>query len=171
MAQRYSPAQKLLHKIFSTRATLLFLPHLLYRLDGLFLKLSSNRLTVTQLLSGLPMLMLTTTGAKTGLQRTTPLLYVRDPQNAEKFVLIGSNWGRQGNPAWYFNLKAHPIAICSIDGQSNQYSAQEINGAEYDRFWNYAVETYQGYALYRKIVGERHIPILLMSKVEAIVPD
>jgi deazaflavin-dependent oxidoreductase (nitroreductase family) len=58
--------------------------------------------------SGLPVVMLTTTGAKTGRQRTRPVLGIPD---GERLILVGSNFGRPHHPAWYHNLRAGPRAI------------------------------------------------------------
>jgi deazaflavin-dependent oxidoreductase (nitroreductase family) len=161
---RYSGLQRLIHSIFSSRVVVVFLPHVMHRLDGIFLKLSGKRFSLTSHIAGLPLLTITTTGAKSGLPRTIPLLYIRDPQNAQQFALIASNWGQKGNPAWYYNLKAHPSAECVIEGKSARYVAHEIDGAEYTRFWDYALATYRGYALYVQTAGERYIPILLMTR-------
>jgi deazaflavin-dependent oxidoreductase (nitroreductase family) len=109
--------------------------------------------------------MLTTTGAKSGLPHTIPLIYIRDEENPEIFALIASNWGQDHNPAWYYNLKKNPCAVCSIRGETREYLAHEATGEEYERFWQRATETYVGYPLYKARAGSRRIPIMAMTPV------
>ncbi len=91
------------------------------------------------------------------------MLCIRDRRDPERFALIASNWGQRRHPAWYYNLKANPQARVTIDGQARDYRAQEATDEEYERFWNYARETYFGFDLYRKRAGDRHIPILVLT--------
>jgi deazaflavin-dependent oxidoreductase (nitroreductase family) len=115
-------------------------------------------------LGGLPELNLTTIGAKSGLARSVPLVYVRDEANPGSFALIGSNWGQKHYPAWYFNLKANPQATAVIDGKKGEYVAREVSGAEYERFWQKAMSLYVGYRNYKeRIHGGRNIPIVVLS--------
>ena len=111
------------------------------------------------------MVMVTTTGRRSGKPRTSPLLPIRDPSNPGSFALIASNWGRPHYPAWYFNLKANPQAECDVEGRTRQYAAREAAGEEYERFWEYATETYAGYVLYKQRAGRR-IPVLVMEPVD-----
>jgi len=65
-----------------------------------------------------------------------------------------------------FNLKANPRAVGAIRGQIETYIAHEASGEEYDRFWQYAANTYPGYPLYKHRVGARRIPIMIMTPVK-----
>jgi deazaflavin-dependent oxidoreductase (nitroreductase family) len=164
--QRYSPLNRMIHRMASNalvaRTAALVLPHI----DRLWYRASGGRATLTGLLAGLPVVTMTTTGAKSGLPRTVPLLFIRDPQQPARFALIASNWGQDRFPAWYFNLRAKPQATCVIDGRSAAYIARELGGSEYDQFWQYAQQTYLGFPSYRRRIGEkRHIPIILMEPV------
>jgi deazaflavin-dependent oxidoreductase (nitroreductase family) len=107
--------------------------------------------------------MVTTTGARSGRPRTSPLLAIGDRAQMGSFALIASNWGQHQFPSWYFNLKRDPRAVCNMNGQAATYLAHEATGEEYQRFWTYAVETYYGYTLYRQRAGRR-IPIMVMEK-------
>ncbi len=111
-------------------------------------------------------MMLTTTGAKSGLPRTVPLLYIRDENHPNSFALIATNWGQRTYPAWYFNLKANPEALCVIEGKAGSYLAHEAAGDEYDRFWQYATNTYFGYTLYKQRISGRRIPIMVMKAIQ-----
>jgi len=160
--KRYSPLQSLIHKITSSRPGAWLASRTMHHFDHMFLKLTGGRSTMTSLVAGLPVVILTTTGAKSGLPRTLPLLCIRDEQDPTTFALIGSNWGQAHYPAWYFNLKANPQATCSIQGEIGEYMAHEAGGEEYERFWQYAENTYLGYLLYKQRTGKRRIPIMVM---------
>jgi F420H(2)-dependent quinone reductase len=79
-------------------------------------RISGRRMTFVRLVSGLPVLLLTTTGAK----RTQPLLYLRE---GDDLVVIGSNWGQAHNPAWYYNLRANPYAEVTLSGSTYEVIA------------------------------------------------
>ena len=159
----YSPFQIAVHRLVSRPAFSHFLARNLHKFDTLALKLSGGRQTLTGIFTGLPVLVLHTFGAKSGLPRRNPLVYLRDDQHPGSFALVASNFGQRHSPAWYYNLKAEPHCTCEIDGHSAHYVAREASGAEYDRFWQQAQETYMGYALYQQRTGGRHIPILILS--------
>jgi deazaflavin-dependent oxidoreductase (nitroreductase family) len=122
---------------------------------------------MTSLLAGLPVVLVTTTGAKTGRPRTLPLLCIRDESDPNTFALIASNWGQRRNPAWYYNLKTNPRATCTIEGRTGEYIAHEATGEEYERFWRYAENIYIGYPRYKQRAGRRHIPIMVMTPVHS----
>ena len=105
-------------------------------------------------------------GAKSGLLRTVPLLCIRDENDSTSFALIATNWGQKSYPAWYYNLKANPEAVCSIAGKANKYLAHEAQGEEYERFWQYASNTYFGYPLYKQRIAGRRIPIMVMGEID-----
>jgi deazaflavin-dependent oxidoreductase (nitroreductase family) len=159
---RYGPFHALIQKLASSRPGSWILAHILHSVDPLTLKLSGGRATLTGILAGVPVVMVTTTGARSGLRRTQPLLPIRDPSKPGRFALIASNWGQHHFPAWYFNLKKNPRATCDLEGKSEPYVAHEATGEEYDRLWGYATDTYFGYALYEKRAGRR-IPIMVME--------
>ena len=160
-----SPISIFVQKIASSPVGSRFFSRYAHHFDKFVYKLSGKRTTLTGILTGLPVLVLTTTGAKNGLPRTLPLLVMRDPHNPEVLALIASNWGQPHHPAWYFNLKANPRASGVIHGQRASYLAHETQGEEYNHYWNLACEIYPGYALYKERAGERHIPIMIL------VPD
>jgi deazaflavin-dependent oxidoreductase (nitroreductase family) len=150
--------------VASSRPGAWFFARVLHYLDAGFFKLSRGRRTLSGILSGLPTVILTTTGARSGQSRSTPLLCIRDGQNPSAFALIASNWGQRHYPNWYFNLKAHPQAVCTVDGKTASYMAREATGDEYERFWQRATEIYMGYALYKqRIASGRRIPIMVMT--------
>lgn len=160
---RLTPLNTPIQKIASSRPGAWLFSRILPSFDRLFFRLSSRRVTLTSLVTGLPVVILTCTGAKSGLTRTLPLLYFNDPQEPEAIAIIASNWGQSHYPAWYFNLKANPHAVCSVRGRSREYIAHEASGEEYERVWRTALVIYPGYTAYRQRAGTRHIPIIVMS--------
>jgi deazaflavin-dependent oxidoreductase (nitroreductase family) len=164
MAKRqYSAFHFLFQKFGSTQLGSWFSARTLHHMDRAFLKLTQGRTTLSSILVGLPEVMVTTVGAKSGLLRTLPLACIRDESNPKNFALIASNWGQHHNPAWYYNLKACPHGRCTFFGQTGEYAAHEAIGEEYEKYWQLAVDTYIGYPLYQQRGGGRHIPIMVMS--------
>ncbi len=144
-----------------------FLAHIAHRVDRPFLELSRGRISLTTLLTGLPVLLLTTTGARSGRPRRLPLLAVPD---AEGFILVASNFGRPHHPAWYHNLRRHPQALVLWQGRTTAYLAHELDGAERERCWQRAVALYPGYALYAARTGGRRIPVLRLTPAPVPAP-
>ena len=94
---------------------------------------------------GIPALVLVTTGAKTGLRRASPLLYVRDGRD---FLIVGTNFGQLHHPAWTNNLLAEPRAAVEIGGESVPVVATLLDEGEFSASWPRFVATYPGYAGY-----------------------
>lgn len=166
MAKRhYSAFHFLNQKFASTKLGSWLYARLLHRLDRVFLKLTRGRTTLSSAFAGLPVVMVTSVGARSGRPRTIPLLCIRDEADPKTFALVASNWGQRHHPAWYYNLKANPQARCSFGQQTGEYVAHEATGEEYEKFWQRAADAYIGYPLYQQRAGGRHIPILVMSSL------
>lgn len=163
---RYNLLHRTVQKFASTRPGAWFGAHVLHHFDRTSFKLSGESATITSYLAGLPMVMLTTTGAKSGQPRTTPLVAIRDEADPRRLALIASNWGQDHHPGWYHNLKANPLAHCTIHGVTGAYRAHEASGEEYDGYWQRANQTYLGYSLYKQRVGQRRIPIMVLEAEE-----
>jgi deazaflavin-dependent oxidoreductase (nitroreductase family) len=145
-----------------------FLAHTAHRLDRPLLRLSHGRVSLTALLTGLPTLLLTTRGARSGERRTLPLLAIPD---GDGFILVASNFGRSHHPAWYYNLRRHPQALVTLNGRTTAYRACELDGTERERCWQRAVALYPGYTLYAARAGGRRIPVLRLSPTDEIRPE
>jgi deazaflavin-dependent oxidoreductase (nitroreductase family) len=85
-----------------------------------------------------PLLLLTTTGARSGSYRTSPVAYVAD---GERYLVIGANGGRPVDPAWCANLAAHPDASIEVDGRTLSVRARLATGDERERLWARSVAT------------------------------
>ena len=140
---------------------------ILHRADAVLLRLTGGKLTFAQF-SGLPIIELTTTGAKTGKRRTLPLAGL--PVGG-KFALIASNFGQKRYPAWYHNLKANPECTVTKGGQTGVYIAREVNGREHEYYFDMAVSYYIGYAAYKNRAKNRKIPVMVLEpKVSSAIP-
>ncbi len=157
---RPNAAQRAGHIITRTRAGSWFFARTLHHFDGLVLRLSRGRYSVTSLFVGLPIVMLTSRGAKSGQPRSVPLVAIPDGDNV---ILIASNFGQKHHPAWYYNLHAQPEVQLTYEGQTVTYIARETEGAERERCWQRAVDLYSGYAAYRKRAEQRTIGVFLLT--------
>ncbi len=109
-------------------------------------------------IGGRPILLLTTTGRKTGQPRTTPLQYLEDGENV---VVIASNGGNPRHPVWWLNLEKNPQAEVQLKNQTKRVKAEAAKGEERERLWRAAVEAYSGYEGYQK-TAEREIPVVVL---------
>jgi deazaflavin-dependent oxidoreductase (nitroreductase family) len=101
---------------------------------------------------GFPMLLLTTVGAKSGLRRTSPLLYARD---GDDFAVVGTNFGTHDHPAWTGNLLAHPAAEIVVANETVAVDAELTSPDAFERIWPRFTAVYGGYELYRKRLTHR----------------
>ena len=110
---------------------------------------------------GAPVLLLNTTGRKSGQRRTTPLLYLRD---GEDFVVVASYGGAPRHPAWFLNLKANPETMAELGDREVRVRAEEANPEEKARLWPRLVEMYSGYEGYQSKT-DREIPVVVLHPV------
>lgn len=108
---------------------------------------------------GMPALLLTTTGRRSGKPRTTPLTYLED---GDTVVLAASNGGNPWFPAWWHNLRADPRAGVQIGGRRMQMRAREATAAERERLWPRFLRSYKGYAEYEGKTSRR-IPVVILE--------
>jgi F420H(2)-dependent quinone reductase len=142
--------------------TAFFAPRV-HRIDKALLRLTKGKFAACEIL-GWNMIQLTSIGAKTRESRIIPLIGMFD---TGKIALIASNFGRERNPGWYYNLKAHPECEVQFNGQSGIYIAREVNGEEYERYWQLAVSYYAGYNKYKQRAMYRCIPVILLEPRES----
>lgn len=110
-------------------------------------------------LQGMPVVLLTTKGAKTGKIRKTPLMRV---EHDGKYAIVASLGGAPKNPVWYYNVKKNPLVELR-DGTTNQdMAAREITGDEKATWWERAVAAFPPYADYQKKT-DREIPVFVLE--------
>ena len=106
-----------------------------------------------------PILLLTTTGRKSGRSRTVPLLYLKEEG---RFVLVASLGGAPKHPAWYLNLEANPAVTVQAGRQRLAGTARRASAEEKGRLWPRLVAIYPQYAEYQKRTT-RDIPVVIVS--------
>jgi deazaflavin-dependent oxidoreductase (nitroreductase family) len=159
MNSKVSPLQRLLQEFFALPPVTWLLAHILHHADSLLLRLTGGRLSFAQF-SGLPIIELTATGAKSGKKRTVPLAGLPD---GDKYALIASNFGQKHYPAWYYNLKANPECTVTKNGQSKVYIAREADEQENEYYFKMAINYYIGYAAYKQRAKNRRIPVMILE--------
>jgi deazaflavin-dependent oxidoreductase (nitroreductase family) len=130
-------------------------------LDGLITKVTGGRSSFVGITTGIPAVMLTTTGAKSGEPRTVAVYGIPHPDG---LGLIASNWGGAKHPAWYYNLKAHPEATVSIGRDTWRATARPATPPERDEIWAKGVELYPGWRKYEVRAGDRRIEAFILSR-------
>ena len=107
----------------------------------------------------MPVLLLTTTGRKSGQKRTSPLTYFTE---GDDIVLVASKGGHPKNPAWYLNLTATPEVEVEEKGRKRTMTARTANDEERARLWPRIISVYKGYADYQERT-ERQIPLVILT--------
>jgi len=130
-------------------------------LDRVVHRLTNGRRTAAGVLTGIPAVILTTTGAKSGLERSVPVLGIPHPDG---LGVIASNFGSTHHPAWYYNLRAHPDARVSVDGDEWKARARLADPAERDELWARGLEIYPGWRNYVSRAGDRHIEAFVLVR-------
>ena len=116
---------------------------------------------MSALFGWLPVVMLTTTGAKTGRLRTIPVLGLPD---SDRLVVVATNYGRPHHPAWYHNLRANPRASVSVNGVTREVEAHELTGDERELHLQRGIEINPGWARYRRrAAASRRIPVIRLD--------
>jgi deazaflavin-dependent oxidoreductase (nitroreductase family) len=110
---------------------------------------------------GMPMVLLTVTGAKSGNTYTTPLVYSKD---GNRFVIIASMAGAPNNPDWYHNIKANPAVTLEIGTERFQAKATVTSGKERERLFNAQAAIMPVFNDYRKKTT-RQIPVIALERV------
>jgi len=133
----------------------------LHHLDRWVYRATRGRTTFVSWVTGLPVVLLTTTGAKSGRRHTLPLVAI---PNEDRLVVIASNYGQRRNPAWYHNLKANPSATATLDGVARVMTARELEGEQRDHWYERGIECYPGWVAYRKRTAPyRRIPVIELT--------
>jgi deazaflavin-dependent oxidoreductase (nitroreductase family) len=158
------PLKRAIRRSAGWKPLSLFYARTLHLLDKAVFKLSRGRLTFTSWLAGLPVAWLTTTGAKSGAERTSPVLAI--PTGSGTLIVIASNYGQRNNPSWYHNLTKNPRTRVLFDGSEQAMVARVLEGEERERWYERGIEIYPGWVQYRQR-APRVIPVIELSRAEA----
>jgi deazaflavin-dependent oxidoreductase (nitroreductase family) len=156
MSARYAdanPFRRLVRRAAGTAPGAAIFARTAHRADRLVYRTTKGRATLASWVSGLPVVMLTTTGARSGRKTATPILAVPD---GDSLVIVGSNFGRAHHPAWVHNLRAD--AHATVDGRAVR--AEELTGAERERLLALATEIYPGFPAYVRRAAPRRIAVM-----------
>ena len=133
------------------------------RLHGLVLRRTRGRFPARNLLFAprQRVLALTTTGRKSGQQRTTALGYLRD---GDGFAVVASNSGLARAPAWWLNLEGNPEAEVDVAGERVRVRGRRASTDEQERLWPLFLEQFRGFDGYRRFTT-REIPVVLLEPI------
>ena len=161
------PPKRLRHIIFKMAATRqgMGMFYLFVRLIDIPLsKLTRGVIIPSAVGNIMPIFYMTTTGAKSKILRSVPVLSVPDGEN---LILIGSNWGNPQNPSWVYNLRAFPWAQMCKGKMKKDYIARELHSEERAIYWQKAVAFYPLYPSYEQRAG-RLLPVFLLEESAAV---
>ncbi|MFI6335631.1 nitroreductase family deazaflavin-dependent oxidoreductase [Streptomyces sp. NPDC050535] len=113
--------------------------------------------------SKMPVVILTTRGAKSGKIRKSPVMRV---EHDGSYAAVASLGGAPKHPVWYFNIKADPRLELQDGADRREYTAREVTGEEKARWWERAVAAYPAYADYQKKT-DRQIPVFVLEPTDS----
>lgn len=111
---------------------------------------------------GAPMLLLTTTGARSGQPRVSPLVYTTD---GDRMVIIASKGGAPTNPDWFHNLRANPEVTLEVGTETFPARASVPDGEERQRLWDQMAAQMPGFGDYQRNT-ERQIPVVVLERAD-----
>ncbi|MET9496676.1 nitroreductase family deazaflavin-dependent oxidoreductase [Streptomyces sp. NPDC006552] len=155
-----APGVRLVQKISSTRAFARAAPYVVPAFDRAVHRLTRGKVLPSARM--LPGAVLGVRGARTGTVRRTPLACLPEEERGT-WLLIGSNFGRPGHPAWTANLLAHPDAVISLRGQDVPVRARLLGSAERAEAWAAALAFWPPYAAYQARV-DREIRVFRLER-------
>ena len=152
--------QRIIRRFAATGPGSWLFARVLHRIDRPVYRLTRGRHTLANLVSGLPVVMLTTTGARSGLRRTVPVLGL---PSSDGLVVIASNFGQERHPAWYHNLRANPHAHVTVNGIKRAIRASEVEGATRAHIWQEGLRVYPGWSQYERRASNRQIAVFVLD--------
>lgn len=133
----------------------------LFPIDRATFGATRGRTTLAGLLAGVPIIMLSTIGARSGKTRTMPLLGV---PIAGDIAVIGSNFAQPNTPGWAHNLTMNPTAVVAYRGRSVRVTARRADPDEAEDVWASAATLYRAFPSYRDRVVRREIPVFVLER-------
>lgn len=158
-----NPLQRGLRRLGATAPGSKVFRKVLHHIDKPVARMTGGKHTAASLLAGLPIVMLTTTGARSGKRRTVPLLGLPVEGGV---AVIASAYGQERHPAWYYNLRADPRCEFAVDGVRRPARAVEATGARREEIWQRGMRIYPGFAKYEVRAAHRTIHAFVLEPVE-----
>jgi deazaflavin-dependent oxidoreductase (nitroreductase family) len=156
---RANGLQKAMRRIAATAPGSWLLARTLHHIDNPIARITRGRHTLS-MTSGLPIVSLTTIGAKSRLPRTVPLVGM--PVDGG-LAIIASNFGQTRHPAWFYNLRADPAAETCVDGRRTKVIAVEAEGERRAAIWQQALQVYPGFRTYDRRATDRSIVVFVLE--------
>lgn len=128
-------------------------------INAFFLRISRGR--IGSRLGTQTILLLETTGRKSGQPRVIPIAYFF---HEGIYLIVASNWGKDKNADWYLNLQKQPRATLQVKGKMIPVEAHDAQGEEYARLWKFATEKHPPYFRYKEMTT-RYIPIVVFQPI------
>jgi deazaflavin-dependent oxidoreductase (nitroreductase family) len=153
-------AQRAIRRFAASGPGSFLFARVLHHIDRPVYRLTGGRHTFANLVSGIPVVMLTTTGARSGVPRTVPVLGLPTPDG---LVVIASNFGQEQHPAWYYNLRANPKGRVTSNGVSRPFRATEAQGDMRARIWQEGLKVYPGWSQYERRASNRKIAVFVLD--------
>jgi deazaflavin-dependent oxidoreductase (nitroreductase family) len=153
--------RRLVQKIASTRAGAWLFSRTVQRLDSAVHRLTGDRTSATEVLSGLPVIRITTTGRRSGQPRVAPLIAV---PIGDDLALLGTNFGGASTPAWVHNLLADPRATVAYRDREIDVVARVATAGEFEQVFATSGGLYGGYEKYRERVTGREIRVFVLTE-------
>ena len=152
--------QRGMQKLASSRLGAWMLSKTLYPVDKVLFRVTGGRLTLPSLLVGLPVILFTTTGARSGKARTMPLVGI---PVGDDVAVIGSNYGQKPTPGWVYNLEADPSATVGYRDRTIAVTARRADEGQTSQTFDVANGLYPGYAKYRTRAVHRVIRVFVLE--------
>ena len=157
-----NPFQRGIQAFASTKPGAWLFSKVLRHLDDVIGRLSKGRASAPEVLAGLPVIDVTTTGRRSGQPRTSHLISV---PHGETLALLGTNFGQPGTPAWVLNLEADPHAHVRFKDRTVDVRARPASEEEAAEVFARSREVYGGYAKYQQRISGRRIRVFILEPV------
>ena len=159
-----SPLQRFMRRFAASGPGSWFFARVLHHVDRPIHRMTRGRHTCASLLSGLPVIMITTTGARSGVRRTVPVLGLPTPDG---LAVIASNYGQKHHPGWYHNLLANPTGEVTVEGSTRAFRATVAEGEVRARIWQEGLRVYPGWSTYERRAAHREIAVFVLGEPAA----
>lgn len=152
--------QRVVQRLASSRPGAWLFSKTLYPIDKALFTMTGGRWTLSNLAAGIPVVMLTTTGAKSGKPRTMPLLGI---PTGEDLAIIGTNYEQEATAGWVYNLETNPSATLSYRDRTVAVTTRRADNDETERVFDLAPGIYFGYGHYRTRADHRTIRVFIVE--------